>query len=165
MTAEYIWPFWWGGLAIAGVAIAVVVLTGRFLSVTRCYAGVCALFSRLRFFQSPDIGGALGFRTFFAVGIIAGGALAALTTTGWQPTWVLGKFDQIWGQSLALKALVLFVGGFFWGYGSRLAKGCTAGNSISGLAKGSLASLIATCGFLVAGMAVTFLLSAISGVN
>jgi uncharacterized membrane protein YedE/YeeE len=165
MTAEYIWPFWLGGLAIAGVSVALVVLTGRFLSVTRGYASVCSIFSRMKFFQRPDLGGPFGFRTFFTLGLLAGGAIAALTTTGWQPTFALGKFDQIWGDSLVIKGLVLLAGGFLWGFGSRMANGCTSGNAISGLSKGSLASLVATCGFLVAGVAVTFLLAAISGVK
>jgi uncharacterized membrane protein YedE/YeeE len=165
MTAEYIWPFWLGGLAIAGVSVALVVLTGRFLSVTRGYASVCSIFSRMKFFQRPDLGGPFGFRTFFTAGLLAGGAIAALKTTGWQPTFALGKFDQIWGDSLVIKGVVLLAGGFLWGFGSRMAKGCTSGNAISGLSKGSLASLVATCGFLVAGVAVTFLLAAISGVK
>lgn len=165
MTAEYIWPFWLGGLAIAGVSVALVILTGKFLSVTRGYASVCSIFSRLKFFQRPDLGGPFGFRTFFTAGLVAGGAIAALTTTGWQATFALGKFDQIWGDNLVVKAGVLIAGGFLWGYGSRMAKGCTSGNSISGLSKGSLASLVATCGFLVAGVAVTFLLAAVSGVK
>ncbi|GAB4441556.1 MAG: hypothetical protein OHK0011_23990 [Turneriella sp.] len=165
MTAENIWPFWLGGLAIAGISVALVVLTGRFLSVTRGYASACAIFSKLRFFQRPDLGGPFGFRTFFTVGLVAGGAIAALTTTGWQPTFALGKFDQIWGDSLVTKGVVLIAGGFLWGFGSRMAKGCTSGNSISGLSKGSVASLVATGGFLVAGVAVTFLLAAVSGVK
>lgn len=165
MTAEYIWPFWIGGLAIASVSILLVVITGRFLSVTRGYASVCSIFSKLKFFQRPDLGGPFGFRTFFSIGLIAGGAVAAVTTAGWQPSFALGKFDQIWGSGIAVKAVVLIFGGFLWGFGSRMAKGCTSGNSIAGLSKGSFSSLVATCGFLVAGVAVTFLIAAVSGVN
>lgn len=165
MTSEYIWPFWLGGLAIAAVSITLVVLTGKFLSVTRGYATVCGIFSRLKYFARPDLGGALGFRTFFTVGLVAGGAIAAITTAGWHPTWELGRFNQIWGSSLYVKAAVLILGGFLWGYGSRLAKGCTSGNSISGLSKGSLASFVATGGFLVAGVIVTFVISYITGVK
>ncbi len=165
MTSEYIWPFWLGGLAIAAVSITLVIGTGKFLSVTRGYASVCSIFSKLKFFQRPDLGGPFGFRTFFTIGLIAGGAIAAITTVGWQGTFSLGKFDQIWGASLLTKGAVLILGGFLWGFGSRMAKGCTSGNSIAGLSKGSLASLVATCGFLVAGVAVTFAIAQISGVK
>jgi len=165
MTSEFIWPFWLGGLAIAAVSITLVVTTGKFLSVTRGYATVCGIFSRLKYFARPDLGGAFGFRTFFTLGLVAGGAIAAITTTGWHPTWDLGLFNQIWGGSIYVKAGVLILGGFLWGYGSRLAKGCTSGNSISGLSKGSLGSFVATGGFLVAGVIVTFLISFITGVR
>ncbi|MBN8221268.1 MAG: YeeE/YedE family protein [Spirochaetes bacterium] len=165
MTSAYIWPFWVGGLAIATVSILLVITTGKFLSVTRGYATVCGIFSRLKYFSRPDLGGAFGFRTFFTVGLVAGGAIAAFTTTGWHPTWDLGRFNDIWGASLGVKAAVLISGGFLWGYGARLAKGCTSGNSIAGLSKGSLASFVATGGFLVAGVIVTFLISFISGVK
>lgn len=165
MTTEFIWPFWLGGLAIAAVSITLVISTGKFLSVTRGYASVCSIFSKIKFFQRPDLGGPFGFRTFFTLGLIGGGAIAAITTVGWHPTFALGKFDQIWGASLVTKGAVLTLGGFMWGYGSRLAKGCTSGNSIAGLSKGSLASLVATCGFLVAGVVVTFAIAQISGVK
>jgi len=165
MTNEFIWPFWFGGLMIAAVAVTLVVTTGKFLSVTRGYASVCSIFSRLNFFKRPDLGGAFGFRTFFTIGLVGGGAIAALTTVGWHPTFALGKFDAIWGSNLWVKAGVLIFGGFLWGYGSRLAKGCTSGNSISGLSQGSLASLVATGGFMVAGIAVTYAIAYISGVH
>lgn len=165
MTPEFIWPFWLGGLAIAAVSITLVISTGKFLSVTRGYATVCSIFSRLKYFTRPDLGGPFGFRTFFTIGLVAGGAIAAVTTTGWHPTWALGKFDQIWGSSFFVKGGILTAGGFLWGLGSRLAKGCTSGNSISGLSKGSLGSFVATGGFLVAGVIVTFAISYISGVR
>ena len=159
------WPFWIGGLAIASVSIALVITTGKFISVTRGYASACSIVSRLGFFQRPELGGPFGFRTFFILGITLGGALAALTTTGWHPTFALGKFDEIWGNTLWVKGVILMTGGFLWGYGSRMAKGCTSGNSIAGISKGSLASLVATACFLVAGVIVTWLIVQISGVH
>jgi uncharacterized protein len=165
MTQEFIWPFWLGGLAIAAVSVTLVVTTGKFLSVTRGYASVCSVFSKLKFFRRPDLGGPFGFRTFFTFGLLTGGAIAAITTVGWKPNWSLGQFDAIWGSSIYVKAAVLTAGGFLWGYGSRMAKGCTSGNSISGLSKGSLASFVATMGFLVAGIVVTYGIAYASGVK
>lgn len=162
MLAEY-WDFWWGGLAIATVSVVVVVVGGHFLSVTRGYVSLCAIVSRKSYFQRPEIGGAFGFRTMFSVGIILGGLLAALTTAGFNPSFGLGSFDTLWGPSLSVKAAVLLVGGFLWGYGSRMAKGCTSGNSISGLSKGSAAALVATVMFLVGGVIVAHGLQLILG--
>ncbi|MBV6493782.1 MAG: hypothetical protein LDLANPLL_01805 [Turneriella sp.] len=164
MAPEYIWPFWLGGLMIALVSISLVVITGKFLAVTRGYVTACSVFSRLKYFKKRGGGRIFSYSNLFAVGLIAGGALAALTTTGWHPTWDLGSFNQIWGESLLVKGLVLTTGGFLWGLGSRLAKGCTSGNSITGLSKGSPASFVATCGFLIAGVVVTFAISFLSRV-
>ena len=110
------------------------------------------------------MGGKFGFRTMFTLGVVLGGLLAALTTGGYRASWDLGDFDLMWGNSLIVKALVLGVGGFLWGFGSRMARGCTSGNAISGLARGSLASLVATCCFLAGGAALTWILRFITGV-
>ena len=160
-----IWPFWWGGLAIAAVAILVVAVGGQFVAVTRGYVSMCSIITNKPYFHRPEMGGGFGFRTFFVIGIVLGGMLAAFMSGGFQPTWNLGLFDKIWGDSMAVKAAVLVVGGFFWGYGSRMAKGCTSGNAISGLSRGSPASLVATACFLVGGVAVTQLVILLTGVK
>ncbi|HRP70370.1 MAG TPA: YeeE/YedE thiosulfate transporter family protein [Turneriella sp.] len=165
MSPEYIWPFWLGGLMIAFISIALVVTTGKFLAVTRGYVSACAVFSRLKYFQKRNVGGLFSYSNLFTVGLIVGGFIATINTVGYHPTWDLGEFNAIWGDSLLVKGVVLTLGGFLWGLGSRLAKGCTSGNAISGLSKGSVGSLAATCGFLIAGVVVTFAISIISGVK
>jgi len=47
--------------------------------------------------------------------------------------------------------ILLVVGGFLVGFGTRYAGGCTSGHSIMGLATLQLPSLIATCCFLIGG--------------
>ena len=60
---------------------------------------------------------------------------------------------------LTLKGfLILIVGGFLIGFGTRYASGCTSGHAISGLANLQLASLIAVIGFFIGGLVSTFLL-------
>jgi len=114
-------------------------------------------------FHSKDLGGKLGYRVYFIFGIVFGGFVAALVNGGWNPSLSFGMFEAIYGTSLAVKVGVLTAGGFCWGFGSRMAGGCTSGNSISGLAKGSLASLTATVGFMVAGIAITYLINFVAG--
>lgn len=162
MTDNY-WDFWWGGLAIAAVAVSITVVAGKFLSVTRGYASLCGIISRRTYFHRPDLGGRFGYRTLFILGVVLGGFLAALTEGGWDPQWNYGMFDELYGTNLAVKIIVLLVGGIFWGYGSRLAGGCTSGNSISGISRGALSSVVATLGFMVAGVAATFTLNGILG--
>jgi len=58
-----------------------------------------------------------------------------------------------------LKGFILMVlGGFLVGFGTRYASGCTSGHAISGLANLQLASLIAVIGFFIGGIISTFLL-------
>jgi uncharacterized membrane protein YedE/YeeE len=54
---------------------------------------------------------------------------------------------------LALQGwLVMVVGGFLVGFGTRYAGGCTSGHSIMGLSSLQLPSLIATCCFMLGGI-------------
>lgn len=49
-------------------------------------------------------------------------------------------------------AIMLIIGGFFVGFGSRYAGGCTSGHAISGLSDLQLPSLIAVIGFFIGGL-------------
>jgi uncharacterized protein len=56
---------------------------------------------------------------------------------------------------LTLKGFVLMiVGGFLVGFGTRYAGGCTSGHSIMGLSTLQWPSLVATCCFMIGGMTV-----------
>lgn len=50
------------------------------------------------------------------------------------------------------------IGGFFVGFGTRYAEGCTSGHAISGLSNLQFASLIAVVGFFIGGLFVTHLI-------
>ncbi len=54
--------------------------------------------------------------------------------------------------------LLLVVGGFLIGFGTRWANGCTSGHGITGLANMQWPSLLAVCGFFVGGLLATHLL-------
>jgi len=56
-----------------------------------------------------------------------------------------------------LKGFVFIVlGGFFVGFGTRYAGGCTSGHAISGLSDLQPASLIAVIGFFIGGLTITY---------
>ena len=58
-----------------------------------------------------------------------------------------------WENLFTIKGfLMMVVGGFMIGFGSRYAGGCTSGHSISGLSNLQLPSLIATCCFFIGGL-------------
>ena len=75
----------------------------------------------------------------------------------------LFNFDTLF----SLKGVILMViGGFFIGFGTRWASGCTSGHAISGLSNLQLASLIAVIGFFIGGLLMTHLfLPMILGLN
>ena len=58
---------------------------------------------------------------------------------------------------LSLKGFILMVvGGFFVGFGTRYANGCTSGHAIMGLSNLQWPSLIATCCFFAGGVLMTW---------
>lgn len=63
-------------------------------------------------------------------------------------------------QTLAtLKGFVLMVlGGFLIGFGTRYAGGCTSGHAITGLSNLQLPSFVAVIGFFIGGLLMTFVL-------
>lgn len=59
---------------------------------------------------------------------------------------------------MSLKGLlILIIGGFLVGFGSRYAGGCTSGHAISGLSNLQIPSLIAVIGFFIGGLIMTHL--------
>lgn len=61
-----------------------------------------------------------------------------------------------WESLLTFKGFVMLViGGFLVGFGTRYAGGCTSGHAISGLSNLQLPSLIAVVGFFIGGLFVT----------
>lgn len=114
----------------------------------------------------------------FILGIALGGFLAATWLANPDPIALseatktdlallgISDFNGLVPESLfslaglaSLKGFILIVvGGFLVGFGSRYAGGCTSGHAISGLADLQLPSLIAVIGFFVGGLIVTFII-------
>lgn len=63
-----------------------------------------------------------------------------------------------WQSLFALHGMLLIVGGFLLGFGSRYADGCTSGHAIMGLSLLSKASFVSVIGFFIGGVAGTFLI-------
>ncbi len=64
-----------------------------------------------------------------------------------------------WQGFATLKGfLILVIGGFLVGFGTRWADGCTSGHAISGLSNLQLPSLIAVIGFFIGGLIMTHLI-------
>ena len=108
---------------------------------------------------------------FFAGGIVIGGLIAGTLLLNTQPVQVNPKLvselsqygvtdyhslvpKQLfnWQALFTIKGLILMVvGGFLVGFGTRYAGGCTSGHSIMGLSNLQVPSLIATICFMAGG--------------
>ena len=108
---------------------------------------------------------------FFVVGIVLGGVVA--TQFFHDPARVVVNPDVLkdleqygisnigglvpvdvfsWPALLTVRGLVMMVlGGFLVGFGSRYAGGCTSGHAIMGLSSLQWPSLVATCCFMIGG--------------
>ena len=85
-----------------------------------------------------------GWRWFFLIGLIAGGALYEYgLATQSTPTSMFAPWAMI-------------VGGFLVGFGTRMGGGCTSGHGVCGLGRLSLRSLVAVLTFLTTGMITVF---------
>lgn len=62
-----------------------------------------------------------------------------------------------WQSLFTTKGIVMMiVGGFLVGFGTRYADGCTSGHAISGLSNFQLSSLTAVVGFFIGGLLITY---------
>lgn len=80
------------------------------------------------------------------LGIVYDGNMAPLTIFSWDNLQSVQGF------------IILIVGGFLIGFGTRWAGGCTSGHAISGLSNLQLPSLIAVIGFFIGGLLMTHLI-------
>lgn len=108
---------------------------------------------------------------FFVFGIFLGGVIAINLLSNPNPievnpklaaelaTYGITNYDQLvpsdimnWQSLFTLKGfLLMVVGGFLVGFGTRYAGGCTSGHAIMGLSNLQLPSLIATISFMIGG--------------
>ena len=111
---------------------------------------------------------------FFAAGVVAGGFIAVQFLSIIQPMNVnpslmeelrnygISNYDYLlprqlfnWQALVTFKGIVLIViGGFLVGFGTRYAGGCTSGHSIMGLSNLQWPSLVATICFMVGGIVI-----------
>lgn len=130
-----------GGLLIGAAASALLLLNGRIAGISGILRGFLA-----------EHGAAFRERALFLLGLIAGSALYALLTGHYPvprpdfPAWLLA------------------LAGLFVGLGSGLARGCTSGHGVCGLARFSRRSLSAVGIFLSTAFVTTYLVRHLWGI-
>ncbi len=117
---------------------------------------------------------AQSWNLFFVLGLILGGlTLNILTDLDYQVSiadstktdlieFGVSDFKGLFPKELFYwkpsNIWVLIIGGFFVGFGSRYANGCTSGHAIMGLSLLKPGSLIAVIGFFIGGLIITHLI-------
>lgn len=171
------WPWWFSGTLIA-VIMFMMLFFGKSFGFSSNLRTICAMtFGRkIKFFDFDWrentwnltflVGAAVG--GFISYAFMQGESpvdisdatiadLAALgfgASEGMQPNEVFA-----WENVMTIKGfLVLAVGGFLVGFGTRYAGGCTSGHAISGLSNLQLPSLVAVIGFFIGGLIMTHVL-------
>ncbi|HEV7332259.1 MAG TPA: YeeE/YedE thiosulfate transporter family protein [Flavisolibacter sp.] len=165
------WPWYVAGPLIGLIVPALLILGNKQFGISANLRHVCAACfpSNIRFFQYNWKKEVWNF--FFIGGIFAGALLAAILLANPAPVEVhpaLVQELETYGvrdnsrllpselfsfQSLfTLRGFILLVvGGFLVGFGTRYAGGCTSGHSIMGLSNLQVPSLIATVSFMAGG--------------
>lgn len=178
------WPWYIAGPLIGLVVPALLLMGNKTFGISSSLRHICAacIPFGLKFFKydwKKEI-----WNLIFVFGVFVGGVICILVIPNKADIIVAPKLAEdlasygindyscvvpkqlfSWESLATLRGFILMVvGGFLVGFGTRYAGGCTSGHSISGLANFQLPSLIATCcfmagGFLMANIILPFILS------
>ncbi|HEY4650934.1 MAG TPA: YeeE/YedE thiosulfate transporter family protein [Pontibacter sp.] len=172
------WPWYVSGIAIV-VVMVLLLFFGKafgFSSNLRVICAACGAGRHSTFFDFNWR--AQTWNLLFLVGAIVGGFISSEFLTNGEAVQLsqatiqdLSQLGMAAPEALqpaeifsldalftAKGFLLLLLGGFAIGFGSRYAGGCTSGHAISGLSNLQVPSLIAVIGFFIGGLITTWLL-------
>ena|SRR5690349_9414101 len=166
------WPWYVAGAVIGLTVPALLLLGNKRLGISSTLRHLCAACfpANIPFFKYDWK--KQSWSLFFVVGLLIGGFLGGYVFANPEPVNVNEKTRQLfysWGladqqgllpselfswRSLATVKgfLLIVVGGFLVGFGTRYAGGCTSGHGIFGLSALQWTSLVATASFFIGGM-------------
>ena len=168
------WPWWVSGPLIGLMVPVLLILGNKAFGLSSSLRHICAACfpANISFFKYDWK--KESWNLFFATGILIG----ALITWNWLSDYHLININQKlinelnnygitdhsqvvpvevvnWSSLFTLKGVIMIVmGGFLVGFGTRYGEGCTSGHAISGLSNLQWPSLIATCSFMAGGFLV-----------
>lgn len=177
------WPWYISGPLIGLMVPLLLILGNKAFGVSSSLRHICAVCIpvNVSFFKYDWKKEA--WNLFFVGGILAGGAIAGFFLMNGNPVDINPKLVNelsnygitdyhslvpvqlfSWQQLITFKGFIMMVmGGFFVGFGTRYAGGCTSGHSIMGLSNLQFPSLVATIcfmtgGFIMANLILPFIL-------
>lgn len=170
------WPWYVSGLVISGIMFFLI-FSGKTFGFSSNFRTACAavgLGKKIPFFDYDWK--TQRWNLWFAAGAVLGGWLSArFLTDGSAPQLSAAALadlsrlglhapagfqpEQIFNWEFLLTwqgFVVLVLGGFLVGFGTRWAGGCTSGHAITGLSHLQWPSLVAVIGFFIGGLTVTW---------
>ncbi|MDH5633850.1 MAG: YeeE/YedE thiosulfate transporter family protein [Gammaproteobacteria bacterium] len=113
--------------------------------------------------QSREQRAPYGAHVMFLLCMAIGGTIAAYTVGDLEIRMDMGKdFIRFFGDGPG-SWVVLLVGGFLIGFGTRMGGGCTSGHALSGCSRLQVGSLVATASFFGMAILVSLLLDSMFG--
>lgn len=150
------WPWYVAGPVI-GITVPLLLLIGnKKLGISSTLRHICAACvpASIPLFQynwKKEI-----WNLYFVAGVLIGGYLGGVVLS--DGTALMPREIFNWGDVLTARGFVIMiVGGFLVGFGTRYARGCTSGHGITGLSALQWPSLLATMSFFIGGILFTYL--------
>ncbi|MCC6690345.1 MAG: YeeE/YedE family protein [Bacteroidia bacterium] len=172
------WPWYISGPLIGLMIPTLLILGNKSFGISSSLRHICAavLPGKIGYFDYNWKKEA--WKLIFVLGVITGGFVAGKVFENPNPiqlsantisdlnTYGITDFSGLHPQQLfnfqsllTLKGFVLIVvGGFCVGFGTRYAGGCTSGHSIMGISNLQIPSIISTCCFFAGGLIMTWLI-------
>lgn len=124
------------GGALIGLAVSLMLmLSGR-------VTGISGIVNGIFIFNKKD----LDWRLTFFAGLVFGGFALKMAK------------PEVFESSFKTSPAILIVAGLLVGFGTIMGSGCTSGHGVCGISRLSIRSLIATMAFIIAGVAMVYLL-------
>ncbi|NNC93997.1 MAG: YeeE/YedE family protein [Chitinophagales bacterium] len=173
------WPWYVAGPLIA-LVMFLLVYSGKTFGVSSNFRTMCAIggAGKVNDFFKFDWKASM-WNLVFLGGTVIGGFIAANYLTPDSSVAINPKTVQVLSEigienagqqylppeifspesAFTLKGfLILVLGGFLVGFGTRYAGGCTSGHAITGMSNLQIPSLIAVIGFFIGGLTMTYLI-------
>jgi uncharacterized membrane protein YedE/YeeE len=166
------WPWYLAGAVIGLTVPALLLLGNKRLGISSTLRQICAACYPAKLPLLSYDWKKESWNLFFAVGILIGGFLGGKVFANPEPVAISDNTSQYfssigigeaeglmpeeifnWNTLITTKGfLLMVVGGFLVGFGTRYARGCTSGHGIFGLSSLQWPSLLATASFFLGGI-------------
>jgi len=172
------WPWYVAGPLIGLTVPALLIIGNKSFGISSSLRHVCAACvpAKIPFFQydwKKEV-----WNLFFVLGVLVGGIIAAQLLANPEPMIIhpdlaadMAKYNIAdtshivpsdlfsWTALATPRGIIMMVvGGFMVGFGTRYAGGCTSGHAIMGISTLQWPSLVATCCFMIGGFIMTHLI-------